>query len=384
MAAWLDSCKFLATSTGTGDFVFASAVLGSQSPSLAGAVNTRVYKYRAQSPDQTQWEEGEGAHTSGTFARTTVLYNSSGTGTATGQSGAGTKISFSVIPIVGIVALKEDLISIEEANSFTTGQRQQARQNISTVLRSYLAGLTLSTAGATAVWGLTAGECADSTNVDLIEFPAGYAKTTTGWAAGSSSSTGSLDTGSIANSTWYHAYVIKNVTSGAVDALISLSATAPTMPSGFTLFRRVGSMKTNGSAQWTKFIQDGDNFTWDVPVVDVTVTNPGTAAVTRTLTCPLNVRTEATIVCYAQGTAGTDSAGGIYISDPSVADTAASANAFTFVQLSATAGTSGSGGWARVFTNTSSQVRSRLGQSTAGTFLQINTIGWVDRRGRDS
>src|SRR5882672_10812964 len=132
MAAWLNSCKFSATSTGTGDFVFASAVLGYQSPALAGAVNTRVYKYRAQSPDQTQWEEGEGAYTSasGTFARTTVLYNSSGTGTASGQSGAGTKINFSSVPQVAIVALKEDLISIEEANAFTTAQKLQARTNI--------------------------------------------------------------------------------------------------------------------------------------------------------------------------------------------------------------------------------------------------------------
>ena len=48
----------------------------------------------------------------------------------------------------------------------------------------------------------------------------------------------------------------------------------------------LGSMKTNGSAQWTKFIQDGDLFQWDAGVQDVAATNPGTSAVTRTLTVP--------------------------------------------------------------------------------------------------
>jgi hypothetical protein len=50
-----------------------------------------------------------------------VLYNSLGT-TA--------KINFSTIPQVGIVALKSDLISISEANSFTDTQKAQARTNV--------------------------------------------------------------------------------------------------------------------------------------------------------------------------------------------------------------------------------------------------------------
>ena len=132
MAAWLDVCRYLPTLGGTTDWTFSAAVTGYASPALAGVVNTRVYKYRAESGDLSQWELGEGAYNTGTgvLARTTVLYNSSGTGTATGQSGAGTKISFSSVPQVAIVALKEDLISIEEANAFTTTQKDQARTNI--------------------------------------------------------------------------------------------------------------------------------------------------------------------------------------------------------------------------------------------------------------
>ena len=123
MAAFLDVCRFNPTAGGTTDWTYSSAVTGYQSPTAAGAVNGTIYRYRAESSDLSQWEIGYGAYNSGTgvFARTTVLYNSAGT-TA--------KISFTGIPQVAVVALKEDLISIEEANSFTTSQQQQARKNI--------------------------------------------------------------------------------------------------------------------------------------------------------------------------------------------------------------------------------------------------------------
>jgi hypothetical protein len=132
MAAFLDNCRFNPTLGGTTDWTFSSAVTGYQSPSAAGVVNGRVYEYFAISASGTEWEIGRGAYNTGTgvLARTTVLYNSSATGTATGQSGAGTKITFSAAPQVAVVAIKESLISVEEANSFTSTQQGQARDNI--------------------------------------------------------------------------------------------------------------------------------------------------------------------------------------------------------------------------------------------------------------
>ena len=47
-----------------------------------------------------------------------------------------------------------------------------------------------------------------------------------------------LDTGSIANSTWYSVWVIYNGTTTA--GLLSTSATTPTLPSGYTYKARVG------------------------------------------------------------------------------------------------------------------------------------------------
>lgn len=111
MVGFLDVCKFTAASNGTGDFVVSAAVTGYQTPAGAGAINGTVYRYRAESADLTQWEVGYGAYTSGsvTLARSTVLFNSSGT-TA--------KISFTVAPSVGVVLLAEDVVDQSNSPSF--------------------------------------------------------------------------------------------------------------------------------------------------------------------------------------------------------------------------------------------------------------------------
>lgn len=62
------------------------------------------------------------------------------------------------------------------------------------------------------------------------------------------SSTGGLDTGAVAASTWYFVWVIYNPTTDTPSCLLSISSTAPTMPSGFTFKARVGAFPTDASA----------------------------------------------------------------------------------------------------------------------------------------
>lgn len=111
VASFVNVCRFTPTAGGTTDWTFSAAVTGYQSPTSAGATNGATYHVRAESADLSQWELSEGTYNSGTgvFARTTVLYNSSATGTGAGQSGAGTKINFSTVPQVAVVTIKEDL-----------------------------------------------------------------------------------------------------------------------------------------------------------------------------------------------------------------------------------------------------------------------------------
>jgi len=72
-----------------------------------------------------------------------------------------------------------------------------------------------------------------------------------------------LDVGSVAASTWYSVWIIYNGTT--VAGLISTSATAPTMPSGYTYKARVGWMVTDGSAHLVNTLQLGKRAQYVAP-----------------------------------------------------------------------------------------------------------------------
>lgn len=73
-----------------------------------------------------------------------------------------------------------------------------------------------------------------------------------------------LDTGTSAASTWYSVWVIWNGTTTA--GLLSLSATAPTMPSGYTHKARVGWVRSDGTANKypLSFVQTGRTIQYKV------------------------------------------------------------------------------------------------------------------------
>lgn len=105
----VDICRFFPTLGGTTDWTYSSTVTGYQSPTLAGVVTSAPYSFRAESADLTQWEIATGLFDGTKFLRTTVLYNSSGTGTL--QGGAGTKINFTAVPQVALVVLATDVMN---------------------------------------------------------------------------------------------------------------------------------------------------------------------------------------------------------------------------------------------------------------------------------
>ncbi|WP_189347444.1 hypothetical protein [Mesorhizobium sp. M4A.F.Ca.ET.090.04.2.1] len=74
-------------------------------------------------------------------------------------------------------------------------------------------------------------------------------------AALNASGANGLDTGAEAASTWYNCWVIWNGTTTA--ALLSLSATAPTMPGGYTHKLWVGAIRNDGSSNLLRTLQYG-------------------------------------------------------------------------------------------------------------------------------
>ncbi|HEY1191782.1 MAG TPA: hypothetical protein VGE74_29390 [Gemmata sp.] len=247
--------------------------------------------------------------------------------------------------------------------------------------RGYIDGHIITRPSTTTIT-VGAGACRSVDNDANLSLTSAVTKNTGGWTAGSGG--GGLDTGSIGANNWYHVYTIAKA-DGTTDVLYSLSATAPTLPSGYIYKRRIGSVKTNGSSQFIDFVQrPGGAFYWLSAVADVSAANPGTSAVTRTLTVPTLVRVKALVSVVFTAAAAADNPGGIYLSDPSLTDVAADTTNFTVSGYTNSAAVNQVGAQAEVWTNTSAQIRSRLQLSGSGTTLFISTRGWVDPRGQDA
>lgn len=326
-----------------------------------------------------------------------------------------------------------------------------------------LFGLTLSTAGSSGTFGIAPGSAVDSAATDFMKLTSAYTKTTSSWALGTAA--GSLDTGTIANSTWYHAFLIKRPDTDVVDALTSLSSglvadaasasfavtiaspavitlnnhglqvgapfvpsttgalptgmtagttyfvksvtdantigsfaltqggtainttgtqsgahsmtSSPVLPTNYTLFRRVGSMLTDGSAHWTKFSQKGDEFLWDVPVQNLNFSAVlATAAINISVTTPAGIKTNALLFVVGQSVSGTQFA---KFYSPDIGGAAASyANCDIVFD---TSGGSGCQGYANVRTSTNSQIKA-IGSQVSASSIVVNTNGWIDTRGK--
>ena len=280
-----------------------------------------------------------------------------------------------------LVSAQTSAAAITDAVKFTpqtltTAQKTQAKANIGVGNRGKIDGLTLATAGSSTTFTVAAGEAADSTNVDLLSLVAAWSKTTAAWTVGNNG--GALDTGAIAASTWYHVFLIKRVDTGVVDVLISLSPTAPTLPSSYTLFRRIGAMLTTASSQWAGFVQLGDEFLMGA-VADVAVANLSTTAQLYALTVPTGIQVHALLRSMASGSATPI----VLISSPDEPVTAANVPSGNRTSTPPVASSfAGTQATISVRTNTAGQIRAVA--NLASTSLTVVTYGWIDTRGRNS
>jgi len=92
---------------------------------------------------------------------------------------------------------------------------------------------------------VAAGQCRDSNNVIDMNL------TSTTTLDASTNGLNGLDTGSLANSTFYYVYVIGDSTNNnQTGVILSTSKTTPTLPFGYDSYRLIGVEKTNSSAQF--------------------------------------------------------------------------------------------------------------------------------------
>ena len=180
----------------------------------------------------------------------------------------------------------------------------------------YLTGTTMT---------VTAGRCSNTTNANDISvgLPINVAATQTGISseAGTGNVTintavtgaGGLDTGAMANDTFYAVYAIgDSYGNNAGSALISADLTSPLLPSGYDMYFRIGYIKSSGAAAILAFRQDGcglDRWMWyDAPIAtDITAGSSATyAAVDCSAGLPSATATMARFYCLFTPTAADD------------------------------------------------------------------------------
>lgn len=241
--------------------------------------------------------------------------------------------------------------------------------------RSYLGGLTLSNDGTSpnSVLDIAAGTANDSTNAAVIQIGT-FTKSTAGaWASGSGSN-GMGNGLTVAASTWYHVCLAYN--GGTPDVWFDTSVICANKPTGVSgsLYRRIGSFKTDASSHILAFTQVGDEFHWSVATNDYSTTTLGTTAVLQALNVPPGIVVNALINVGGAGS----TAAGLLISSPDQTDEPAgtpSGNNSIFLNTSFAIY-----GAFNIRTNTSQQIRFRSG--AASTTVNEATYGWVDTRGR--
>jgi hypothetical protein len=232
----------------------------------------------------------------------------------------------------------------------------------------------LSTAGSSSTFGISAGNAVDSTGLFPMALGSAYTKTTSAWAVGSAS--GALDTGTIANSTWYHVYLIRRPDTGVVDVIFSTNATSPTLPTNYTQYRRLGSMLTDGSAHWVQFVQVGDKFMWTAPVGDVAFSNLGLTPMNFALTVPTGFNVGAIINVYIFNLSASTSAN---IYSP-LQGTQLTTSPLGNANLTTNTAPGASSSRMEVLTDTAAHIAAVASQ--ASTQLYVVTQGWIDTRGR--
>lgn len=244
--------------------------------------------------------------------------------------------------------------------------------------RGYIDGLILSnnTGDANNDIDISPGSCRDSTDqVDIILDSGTTKQLDAAFAEGVGA--GGLDTGSKANSTWYHVFAIKRLDTGDVDALFSASATDPTMPSNYTAKRRIGAVMTNGSGNILAFVQEGDEFIWDSAKTDVSAAaTPNNSKNLATMTVPTGIRVlwrgrHSCVWATASATTYHAVLDGDYQGTTGYRSIAACVvDTFPGYSIS------------EAWTNTSGQIR-HYSEANTGT-CSVYTNGWIDQRGKNS
>lgn len=256
-------------------------------------------------------------------------------------------------PKIGNDAVNARTINAADAPAIRT---KLGLNNISSVTPRQFAGFSIINTAADTVNDITVfpGACANDDDAApvLMTLSASITKRLDAvWAAGNNN--GGLDTGTVANNTTYHLWLIRNPTTQVVDVLFSVSATTPTMPTGFTQKRYLWPV-VRGAASLNQFIQRGNYFMLVAPVATTSVGIATTAALLTLPGIPLgvNVMADFTANIFVNG-ANLHA----YFSSPLANDNTPAPG--TYSSLATPSSAAYAAGQFSILTNTAGQIRHR-------------------------
>lgn len=343
-------------------FNLGGAASGRLSYSGAGFTNGQLVFYVMDDGSQKEW--GIGTFNTGspnTMSRTTVVGNSVGT-TA--------KLNFSGTTNVYNSLPAEYTAYINASNALEIGAARSITANNITLFRGHINGLITSRNVGT-----------PNTKIDISAGAAMDEISQAGFITSSSVLTidaatvgaNGLDTGSLVLNAWYHIHLIGKP-DGTVAGFLSTSLT-PTLPSGYTLRRRVWSVKTDASVHFLAYTQNGEEGLWALETNDISIA-PLTTAVLGALSVPPDIKVNA---LYRATYADNTNASGVLFTSPDETDQAAGTGFFSLQnpQLSSPFAVSG-------HFNTRTDVLGRIRYRSNGTTgaVTIKTYGWIDSRGK--
>ncbi|HKX10005.1 MAG TPA: hypothetical protein VJN67_17530 [Stellaceae bacterium] len=244
--------------------------------------------------------------------------------------------------------------------------------SLAALLQGHIGGLTLSNDGTSPQTVIdTSSGVATSDDASTMMKLASFTKSTAGWSVGGGN--GCLDSGTVANSTWYHLFVIERTDTGVVDELCSTSATAPTLPASYTKKRRIGSFKTDASGHILAFTQTGTGskrkYLWGTAVNDISsqIVNSGARTLFTMTSVPLGIKVDG--IFDLNATNATAPTAGSFAS-PDTGDGAPSANWQVIVSNKTYS--------AEYIIRTDASQRVGFGSGNNSTNVTIETVGWYD------
>lgn len=182
---------------------------------------------------------------------------------------------------------------------------------------------------------IAVGVARDSTDVDNMRLAAVLTKQIdAAWAVGTDD--GGMDTGAVGANLMYAIWLIKRSDTGVVDALFSLSFTAPTMPANYDRKRLIGALKSTGGNNIVGYIQTGDQFRYLAAHPEDVSDNSLTTGVLETGTLNVPPNSRAYISLHLSNPTTTDTFGRATVVRKGETATPATADAWIYTATSGT------------------------------------------------